>query len=177
MRLRAAAAIGLTLLAVGCARQRPPGPTPPVSPVIRSPAAGQAMTAAGYVATSASFDRLVISAAEMALVRAREPRLRAHARAELADHRGLSAQLSLAGRRVNLLPSSRMRDSDVKRLLVLEAAVGFDAAYKKQMIDTHDLHLTISRDVAQRGASPTLRPVARNAAEVVARHLAQLRAI
>lgn len=173
------ALLGLSVLSLsvaGCA-PRKRVPAPPAPPVILTPAPGQPMAPRTYVTTSASFDLFVIRAAEMATVRARDPRVRAQASAELADHRGLSAQLAFAGRRLNLLPPDRMWKSDAERLAVLQASSDFDAAYKKQMIAAHAYHLKVSDDVAVRGASPTLRPVARNAAEVIARHLGQLRAL
>jgi predicted outer membrane protein len=174
---RAAVALALSLLATGCATKRPPVPAPPVPPTIMTPAPGQVMSPRTYVTTSASFDLLVIRAAQLAMVRAQDPRVRAQASAELADHRGLSAQLSFAGRSLNLLPPRAMWQSDARHLAEMEAASDFEAVYKKRMVAAHQYHLAVSRDVARRGTSPTLRPVARNAADVLARHLDQLRAL
>lgn len=177
-RIGRVALLGLSVLALsiaGCApRKRPPAP--PAPPVIVTPLPGQVMSPQTYVTTAASFDLFVIRASEMAAVRARDPGVRAQASAELADHRGLGAQLSFAGRRLNLLPSDQMGRSDAERLALLEASADFDAAYTKQMIATHLYHLKVSGDVAMRGTSPTLRPVARNAADVIARHLDRWRA-
>ncbi len=175
-RARRAALLGLSLMALsiaGCAPRRPPS-APPSPPVI-TPSQGVAMDPRTYVTTSASFDMFVIRASELAAGRARDPALRAHAAAELADHRGLSAQLSFAGRRLDLLPPGGMGKADANRLALLQASAAFDAAYKKQMVAAHEYHLTVSSEVASRSASPTLRPVARNAAGVIARHLAELR--
>jgi putative membrane protein len=174
---RVTAALALSLLATGCATKRPPEPAPPQPPIVMTPSPAQVMTPKTYVTPSASFDLLVIRAAELAVVRAVDPRLRAHTSAELADHRGLSAQLSFAGRGLNLLPPRAMWASDAQRLAEMEASSDFDAVYRKRMIAAHQYHLAVSRDVAQRGTSPTLRPVARNAAAVLARHLDQLRAL
>ena len=135
------------------------------------------MPARAYVTSAASFHLFVIRAAELAATRARDPRVQAQARAELSDHRGLGAQLSFAGRRLNLLPPVAMWKSDAEDLATLAASADFDAAYKRAMIGRHAHHLKISRELAARSASPTLRPVARNAADVLARHLAQLRAL
>ena len=135
------------------------------------------MSERAYVASAACFDLFAIRAAHLAEARARDPRLQAQARAELSDHNGLAAQLSFAGRRLNLLPSAALGANDSRRLASLEAAADFDAAYKQQMIAAHRDQLRISRDLAARTASPTLRPVARNAADVLARHLARLSAL
>jgi hypothetical protein len=45
------------------------------------------------------------------------------------------------------------------------------------MIAAHQHHLSLNRDIAERGTSATLRPVARNAAAVIARHLELVRAL
>jgi predicted outer membrane protein len=174
---RAAAALALSLFATGCATKRPRVPATPQPPIMVTPAPAQVMSPRTFIATSASFDLFVIRAAELATVRARDPRVRAQASAELADHRGLSAQLSFAGRGLNLLPPRAMGTSDAQRLAEMEASSDFDAVYKKRMVAAHQYHLAVSRDVARRGTSPTLRPVARNAAAVLARHLDQLRAL
>ena len=171
-----AVAIAAALTAASCATEPPRRPAPP-APVILTPAPEPVMSARAYVSASASFDLFVIRAAQIAAVRARDPGVRAQARAELADHRGLSAQLSFAGRRLDLLPPAAMGMGDARDFALLEASTDFDAAYKKQLIAKHYHQLRISRDVAARSSSPTLRPVARNAAAVIAGHLDRLGAL
>ena len=173
---RATVALTLSLLVAACSTRRPPVP-PPTARIIEAPVSGQVMSPRTYVTSSASFDLFVLAAAELAQSRAVSSRVRAQANAELADHRGLSAQLSYAGRGLNLLPPRAMWKSDFERLAGMRAASNFDAAYKKQMIAAHQHQLKISRDGARRGTSPTLRPVARNAADTLARHLKQLEAL
>ena len=176
MRPGRAAAVAAMLAAASCSTQPRQRPAPPAPPVL-TPAPGAVMSARAYVTSAASFDLFVIRAAQLAETRARDPRVQAQARAELSDHRGLAAQLSFAGRRLNLLPSAAMLDSDAKRLASLTASADLDAAYKREMIGRHLHQLRTSRDVAARSPSPTLRPVARNAAAVLARHLGQLDAL
>jgi predicted outer membrane protein len=178
---RSAAALALALLAAGCSTKRAPAPAPvtpaPPPQVILTPAPGQVMAPRTYVTTSSTFEMFVLRASELAATRSLSPRVRAYASRELEDHRGLSAQLSFAGRGLNLLPPRAMWKSDAQRLAELEAASDFDALYRKSMIAAHQHHLSLNRDIAERGTSPTLRPVARNAAKVIARHLEQLRAL
>jgi predicted outer membrane protein len=119
----------------------------------------------------------VLRASELAATRSQSPRVRAYASGELEDHRGLSAQLSFAGRGLNLLPPRAMWKSDAQRLSDLAAASDFDALYKKSMIAAHQYHLSLNRDIAERGTARPCAPVARNAAAVIARHLEQLRAL
>ncbi|MDQ3080218.1 MAG: DUF4142 domain-containing protein [Pseudomonadota bacterium] len=174
---RSAAALALALLAAGCSTKRASAPVSPAPAVIITPAPGQVMSPRTYVTTSSSFELLVLRASELAESRSQDPRVKAYASGELDDHRGLSAQLSFAGRGLNLLPSRAMWKSHAQQLAELTATSDFDAIYKKRMIDAHQHHLSLNRDVAQRGTSATLRPVARNAAAVLARHLEQLRAL
>ena len=172
---RLGAALTLSLLA-SCSPQRAPAPSSsaPVPLIVHTPVPGQAMSPRSYVTASSSFELFVLNAAQLAASRARTGGVRAHARAELADHRGLSAQLSFAGRGLNLLPPRAMWKSDAQRLAEIAASSDFDTVYKERMIAAHRHHLKVNRDFAARGSSPTLRLVARNAAPVIARHLDQL---
>jgi len=167
-------ALSLALLLAGCSTRRTPAPSPPAPPVIITPVPGQVMSPRLYVTSSSSSELFVLRAAELATQRARDPALKAQARIELAEHRGLSAQLSFAGRGLNLLPPRAMWNAHLARLAKLAAASDFDMLYRQQMIAEHRYQLKINRDYAQRGTSPTLRPVARNAAQLLARHLAVL---
>ena len=145
------------------------GSQPPV--VIRP------LFAADYVAAAASIDLYEIRSSELALTRASSPRLREFARMMLADHGGTSAQLSLAGRRLNLVPPAVMRPAQQALFEELSATGDFDAVYRRQQMAVHQQALALHRNFAARGESPTLRPVAANAAAVVDRHLRQLRAL
>src|SRR5205085_7842482 len=90
-------------------------------------------------------------------------------------HKGTSAQLSLAGRRLNLLPSATL---DAKRQAMfdaLNAAPDFDSLYRQQQLAVHQEALTLHRNYAARGTSPTLRPVAAAMVPVIERHLRLLR--
>ena len=69
------------------------------------------LSAAAYVAAAASIDYYEIQSAELAFERARDPANRAFAQKTLTAHRGTSAQLSMAGRRLNLLPTASLTRS------------------------------------------------------------------
>jgi putative membrane protein len=57
----------------------------------------------------------------------------------------------------------------------LSASSDFDAAYRRQQIAVHQAALKLHGDFAARGESATLRPVAKNAAAIVRRHLDMMR--
>jgi len=177
MRLAPIALTGLCFLALGgCAsgeaprdRTRGAEAGPPI--VIRP------LFPADYMAAASSIDLFGIRSSELALTRAANPRLRDFARAMIADHRGTSAQLSFAGRRLNLLPSATLSPAHQAMFDELSASGDFDAAYRRQQIAVHQAAVKLHSDFAARGESPTLRTVARNAAPIERRHLDMLRKI
>jgi putative membrane protein len=150
------------------------GPDPQPRPQPRRPSA-QALpggpAAAQYVSTAASLDLYEIQSSEMALTRARSVGLREFAEMMLRAHRGTSAQLSMAGRRLNLLPAASLMPREQGMIDELAAASDFDATYRRQQIAAHNAALTLHSTYAARGASPTLRPVAANAVPILRRHL------
>ena len=176
MRRRVLVLIAI-LAAAGCAREEAPRPVPP-EPIAR-PApprpAGRAVSNADYVAIASSTDLFEIRSAELALTRTANPVLQRFAREMLSDHEGTAAQLSLAGRRLNLLPSSRLRSEHEAMMRELLATADFDRLYWRQQVTVHEQAFNLHRNYAAHGASPTLRPVAAAAVPIVRRHLDALR--
>lgn len=87
-------------------------------------------------------------------------------------HKGTSAQLSFAGRRLNLLPSATLRPSEQAMLDSLQTSSRFDAEYVRDQRIVHQQAVAIDRAYAGAGRSPTLRPVAKAALPIEQRHLA-----
>jgi putative membrane protein len=171
------ASAGLSLLALAlasCSTQRPaPRPAPVVTPR-PAPPAPAAVGPAAFVATAASIDLFVVRACELALTRSTSARVRSLA-GELRDgHRGLAAQLSWAGRRLDALPAARLLPREEQRLAWLDAQAAFDLAFLRQMTLSHRQSLALHAAFAARGSSPTLRPVAANGATVERAHLSLL---
>jgi putative membrane protein len=166
----------LAILAVaGCQPgEQAPRPRPP-GPVVRPP--GAAISAAAYVATAASIDLFEIQSSQLALSRALHPRHREFAAMMIRAHRGTSAQLSFAGRRLNLLPHPLLLPRHQAMLSELSASSDFDGTYHRQQIAIHEEALRLHSAYAGRGTSPTLRPVAANAVPIVRRHLEMMRAM
>ena len=174
MRRLAIPALILTLTIAGCGTREPAAPRlPPVASVPVSPA----LATAAYLALAASVDLYEIRSAELAATRARDPRLREFARRMIADHHGTAAQLSFAGRRLNLLPSATLDPHHQSLMNELLAAADFDRTYLRQQLAVHGQALAVHSAYAAKGSSATLRPVAANAVPIVRRHLEQLRAI
>ena len=174
MRLARCFLAGLSVAAVaGCSTgeaPRPPAVQPKRPPVVIRP-----LFAADYMAAASSIDLYEIRAAEMATTRAADPKHREYARTMIADHQGTSGQLSMAGRRLNLLPRATLLPAHQAMIDELAASADFDAAYHRQQMAVHKAALKLHSDFAARGESATLRPVAANAAQIVRRHLEAMR--
>ena len=166
-------AITATALALaGCASSAPqPARQYPAAP----PASEAPASAATYVAQAASIDLFVVRSSELANLRSVTPAIRQYADRVIADHRGLASQLSLAGRRLDLLPSATLLPQHQAMLDELAASANFEAAYLRLQRQVHGQGLQLHGNYAARGASATLRPVAANAAQVERRHLDMLR--
>ncbi len=173
-RLLAALGLGALLLA-GCGRRE----VPPAAPPFPTPSRVEAtpLSPSNYVATASSIDRLVMEASRLAHGKSQNARLRSIAETLLADHGGVSAQLSFAGRRLNLLPSATMMPRHQAMLDELRGAPDFDSAFKRIMIAVHEQGVRVHGDFARAGGSPTLRPVAEIAFPAMRRHLDQLRGL
>ena len=177
MRLVAIALASCCVLALaGCAtgespvareRARESADRPPV--VVRP------LFPADYMATASSLDLFEIRSAELAQSRAANASHRDFARMMIEAHSGTSAQLSLAGRRLNLLPSARLLPDHQAMLDELSASGDFDSTYHRQQIAVHQAAVKLHGDFASRGESPTLRAVAKAALPIVRRHLDLMR--
>ncbi len=165
------AALAAIIVLAGCGRREPPPPRPAPKPPVSLP---RPLAATSYVATAASIDLYHVRAGELAMERG-DARSRDYATRLVADHRGTAAQLSFAGRRLNLLPSAQMAPPHQAMVDELASSGDFDATFRRQQLDIHLSSQRMHAAFAARGDSPTLRPVASNAAAAEARHLALLR--
>jgi putative membrane protein len=171
MRFAPIALAGLALLALGgCATGEAPREGARGS-AARPPIVIRPLFPADYMAAASSIDLYEIRSSELALTRSANPRLRDFARTMIADHQGTSAQLSFAGRRLNLLPSASLLPAHQAMFDELSASSDFDATYRRQQAAVHEAALKLHSAFAARGESPTLRAVARNAAPIERRHL------
>jgi len=162
------------LLVGGCGGSTPGPPSASVTPaVIASPAM---ISAAAYVATASSIDLFEMQSAELALQRAQDPANRAFAQRALSAHQGTSAQLSYAGRRLNLLPTASLNAEHQAMLSALSATSDFDNTYRAQQRIVVEEGVKLHSGFARSGVSPTLRPVAENAENVMRANLQALRA-
>ena len=171
---------GAILMVAGCQpSEQPPRPRPaPPGPIVQPPQAPAARaSAAAYMASAASIDLFEIQSSQMALSRSRHAFHRNFAAMMIRAHQGTSAQLSFAGRRLNLLPQASLLPRHQAMLSELSASADFDGTYHRQQIAVHEDALRLHSSYARNGGSPTLRPVAANAVPIVRRHLEMMRAM
>ena len=171
----ASAALIPVLLLGGCMGGGGSRIAPPVTASASASAIAPAMAAAAYVAAAASIDLFEIQSAQLAMERARDPANRAFAQRALRAHEGTSAQLSMAGRRLNLLPSPTLIPEHQAMLNALRTAPDFDRTYRAQQAALHREGVALHGSYARGGTSPTLRPVAKNAEDVMRRNQEALR--
>jgi putative membrane protein len=162
-----AGSLAFGLMLSGCGGgQRAPAPSRtaarPAPPLVRP-----AIAPADYVASASALDLYVIKASELALQRSQARRVREVAERLIAAHRGSSAQLSLNGRRLNLLPSATVGPRLQALLEQLHSSTGFDRDYAAQMKRAEQEAVTLHRSYAAGGSSPTLIPVARALAPIM----------
>lgn len=172
-QFRAVTALAIILCLVACAREERPVPPPPVStprPLQRS-MTGPATSEADFVSENGSIDLFVIRSSELALQRSSSARILDFARTMIEDHKGTSAQLSLEGRRLNLLPSATLRPSEQAMFDSLNSSSRFDADYVRDQRIVHQRAVALNSAYAANGSSPTLRPVAAATLPIEQRHL------
>ncbi len=178
MRLKAWSQLALAGLAgvllASCAREAPPPPPRPSPPVLVPPPARPTGTAQ-YMSENASNSLLVVRASELAMERPASASTRELASRLKRDHTGIAAQLNMAGRRLNLLPSASMMMLHQVMLDGLSRASDFDSAYRRTMRTAVENCIATHGSYAEAGGSPTLRPVARFAASTCREELPLVR--
>jgi len=173
IRLGGWTAVLTAALLAGCAPKKPPPapPIPPAPPVARP----VALDPESYMAFAASSALFAVTASNMAEARGSTNKLKSFASKVVMDQTGIGAQLSFAGRRINLLPSARPLPEHQAMLDALAASSNFDATYKSQLTKVLRQAAQAHRAFAAGGSSPTLRPVAAFAAPVCEKDLVALR--
>lgn len=165
-------ALAAAALLAGCAPKKAPPPAPPVpSPPVAMPTA---LDPESYMAFSASSALFAARASTFAEARGSTTKMKKYASQVVMDQTGIGAQLSFAGRYIDLLPSSRPLPQHQAMLEALANATDFDTTYKAQMARVLREAAAAHRAFEASGDSPTLRPVARFAAPVCEKNLAAL---
>ena len=164
------AAAALVLALAACAQK-----TSSPRPLTILPSAIAALTPALYMQLASNTALFAVRASELALARASDGGLRADARAIAQDQGGVGAQLSYAGRRIDLLPRADLPEPMEADLARLAQSGDFDRDYRQLVGQALARALEAHETFARGGSSATLRPVAQMAAPVTRRNLASVR--
>ncbi len=123
-----------------------------------------------YFREATAIDLFQLRAADIALRRG-SGQARSFALESKRQHQAISAQMSFAGRYLDLLPS-RVLPTDYQQMLAaLLETNDFNALYLSQQRRVAERALKLHSDYSRAGESPTLRPVAKFAASAVASEL------
>ena len=123
-----------------------------------------------YFEQATAIDLFQLRAADVALERG-TGQARSFAIESKQQHQAISAQMSFAGRYLNMLPS-RVLPAEYEQMLTTLLSTGdFNSVYLSQQRIINERALKLHTDYARTGQSPTLRPVAKFAAAAVASEL------
>ena len=157
-----------------CAPKQPP-PPPPAQPPAVPVRPAVALDPESYMAFTASSALFAVQASRMAEARGSTGKLQKFASQVVMDQTGIGAQLSFAGRYIDLLPSSKPLPEHQAMLQRLATSPDFDGTYKAQLGRVLREAAEAHRAFEASGDSPTLRPVARFAVPVCDKNLEALR--
>ena len=165
------AAVAAVVVVAGCSSGPKPAPT---QSTFVLPSAAASLTPAVYMSLVSNVSLFAVRASEIAQERG-NARTRDAARAIVADQTGVGAQLSYAGRRLDLLPSAALNPPLADDLERLRTSTDFDSDYRRLVGDALARALAAHQTFARGGSSPTLRPVAEMAAPVTKKNLDAVR--
>ena len=146
---------------------------PPAPPAVRPTPTEVALSPADYVREASSISLFAIKASQ--LVAGRNVGVTSAARTIEQEQGVIAAQLSFAGRRVNLLPSADILPEHEAMLATLDASADPANLYREQMRIVLSRGASIHGAFARGGASATLRPVAEMSVPIFQRELRLVR--
>lgn len=170
---RAAGLAVIAALLAGCGGGPRPAPRPAAPFVL--PSTAMALSPAIYMQLASTSSLFAVRASELAAQRASSSRVRSAAAAIVRDQGGVAAQLSFAGRRLELLPGAALTQDQAAEIERLQVSGDFDSDYRRAVGGALARALEAHQAFARSGSSPTLRPVAEMAAPVTQRNLDSLK--
>jgi putative membrane protein len=131
-----------------------------------------------YVAKAGAGDLYEIQSSQIAVRRARDPRIREFAAMLVTDHQRTTQEVLAAARASGMRPGPAMLEPAQRQMirqLERAPAAQFDRLYIRQQIPAHQQALALHQRYARTGSAPALRRVASGAIPVVQGHLAHAR--
>ena len=178
MRFARTAATALTLsvalVIAGCSTSKPAPPTPVTGSTPRV-VHSIAVSPSEYVTAATSASLFAIRASDVIVAREGDSGLGQFAARLKSDHGGIGAQLSFAGRRLDLLPSAALLPRHQAMLDDISASADPGATYVRHLNTVLPQALALHRSYNLYGTSATLRPVAGMAWPLIGQELDALR--
>lgn len=169
----AALAICMVALA-GCSTttEKAAGPpsTGPIQSAPKASAEAAPLSSQRYFSEATAIDLFQLRAADISMQRG-SGRARSFALEAKRQHQAISAQMSFAGRYLNLLPSRTLPPEYQQMLSTLLSTADFNRVYLTQQRSVCARAFKLHMNFAKSGQSPTLRPVAQFASGAVASEL------
>lgn len=141
-------------------------------PTPMAPTTTQAMP---FLMMAAESDIFEISSSQVAVMKSRNPRVRAFA-SMLIDHHTMTTNVALRqARAAGIAPPPAILQADKRDMitqLLATAPADFDRVYLSQQVPAHEQALALHTTYARNGDTPQLRVAANGAVPFVTRHLA-----
>ncbi len=142
-------------------------------------AAGEISTP-DYARQAAQIDMLEIAAAQVALSKSSNAKVKTFAQHMVHDHTETSSKLKAAlSADSAATPPMELDEAHKAQLELLKQSSGeqFDRLYAKSQVDGHTMALQLHQNYAQAGSDSSLKALAASMAAVVSGHLADARAL
>ncbi len=163
----------LALLPIAACSTTPPAPmasAPPPPP----PLAAQDQT---FITTAAQGGMAEVQDAQLALTKARSPRVKAYANEMIADHTPVNQQIMQLAQQKGVTLPTTVNDMQQQQMTMLQGETGarFDRDYMRGQAMDHDMMVKLFQDEATNGQDPDLKMLAQNTLPVLQKHLMQAR--
>lgn len=182
-RIRSFALLGATAL-IGASLAVPPamagGMKADRQQQVATSQAQQPLSAQSYVTYASNADLFEVEAAQIALLRAKDPMVKQFAQHMVQQHTMTTSKLTAAARQANVTATTPSLTPHLReKLTELQSAsdTAFDERYMLTQVEAHERALRLHNHYARNGDQPALRNVSGEAVKAVEQHLAEARRI
>lgn len=178
-RIRSFALLGATAL-IGASLAVPPAMAGGMKQQHASAQQQAPLSAQSYVTYASNADLFEIEAAQIALLRAKDPEVKRFAQHMVQQHTATSSKLTAAARQANIATTTPGLSPHLReKLTELQSASdnAFDERYMTIQVEAHERALRLHHHYAQNGDQPALRNVSGETVKAVEQHLAEARRI
>lgn len=168
-------AAAATMLAAAGAVQAQPAPSPSNPP---PPPAQPTTAAVPFLALAGEADVYEITSSQLAVMRSRNPQIRAFATMLIQHHTGTSNTALAQARAAGVMAGPPVLGPAMRAQLDRLYAAGpgaFDREYIRQQVPAHEAALALHTTYARSGDTPQLRVAAQGAVPIVESHLDEAR--